>query len=60
VAAVPSAVSYALLGAAVAGSRGLSPLSMVPLGIGLLFSVAVVVRARRVGGRPGYDAGESS
>jgi uncharacterized membrane protein YdjX (TVP38/TMEM64 family) len=60
VAAVPSAVSYALLGAAVAGSRGLSPLSMVPLGIGLLFSAAVVVRARRVGGRPGYDAGESS
>jgi uncharacterized membrane protein YdjX (TVP38/TMEM64 family) len=48
VAAVPSAVSYALLGAAVAGSRSMSLLSVLALGIGLLLSAAVVIRARRV------------
>jgi uncharacterized membrane protein YdjX (TVP38/TMEM64 family) len=60
VAAVPSAVSYALLGAAVASSRGMSLLSVLPLGIGLLFSAALVVRARRVASRRDYYAGESS
>jgi uncharacterized membrane protein YdjX (TVP38/TMEM64 family) len=59
VAAVPSAVSYALLGAAVASSRSMSLLSVLPLGIGLLFSAAVIIRARRVAARPSCDPGES-
>jgi uncharacterized membrane protein YdjX (TVP38/TMEM64 family) len=60
VAAVPSAISYALLGAAVAGSRALSALSVLPLAVGLLLSATLVIRARRVARRAGYDAGESS
>jgi uncharacterized membrane protein YdjX (TVP38/TMEM64 family) len=74
VAAVPSAVSYALLGAAVAGAGRMSPLSFLPLAVSLLLAAAVVVRARRVTHRrvdtgptkagrvpppAGYHAGES-
>ena len=47
VAAVPSAVSYALLGAAVARPGPMTLWSLLPLGIALLLSAAIVVRARR-------------
>jgi uncharacterized membrane protein YdjX (TVP38/TMEM64 family) len=46
VAGAPSALSYAMLGAAVARPGAISPLSLVPLGFGLLLSLALVVRAR--------------
>ncbi len=47
VGAVPSAISYALLGAAVAGPGRAGPLSYLPVAVGLLLSVAVVTRIRR-------------
>jgi uncharacterized membrane protein YdjX (TVP38/TMEM64 family) len=46
VAALPSAVSYALLGAAVAAPGQFSPLSTLPLAAGLIFAAALVARAR--------------
>jgi uncharacterized membrane protein YdjX (TVP38/TMEM64 family) len=47
VAAVPSAVSYALLGAAVARPGSMNLFSVLPLAVGLAFAAAVVIRARR-------------
>jgi uncharacterized membrane protein YdjX (TVP38/TMEM64 family) len=47
IAATPSAVTYALLGAAIGSPGGLSPLAFVPLGFGLVLSAVVVVRSRR-------------
>lgn len=47
IAAAPSAVTYAIVGAAVARADRLSPLSLVPLAVSLLLSAAVVLRARR-------------
>jgi uncharacterized membrane protein YdjX (TVP38/TMEM64 family) len=57
ISAAPSAVSYALLGAAVAAPGQLRPLSLVPLGAGLLLAAAVLIRSRaatraRVGATP--------
>jgi uncharacterized membrane protein YdjX (TVP38/TMEM64 family) len=46
-AATPSAVTYALLGAAIASPGALSPLTFVPLAFGLLLSAAVAIRTRR-------------
>ena len=46
ISAAPSAVSYALLGAAVAAPGHLRPLSLVPLGAGLLLAAAVLIRSR--------------
>lgn len=47
IAGTPSAISYAMLGAAVASPGRLDPLALAPLGVGLLLSTAVIVRARR-------------
>jgi uncharacterized membrane protein YdjX (TVP38/TMEM64 family) len=47
IAAAPSAVTYALLGAAVASPGPVSPLTLVPVAFGLALSVAVLLRARR-------------
>ena len=47
IAATPSAVTYALLGAAIASPGALSPLTFVPLAFGLLLSAAVAIRTRR-------------
>ena len=47
ISAAPSALSYALLGATVAGQHGFRPLSLAPLGFGLLLSAAVLIRSRR-------------
>jgi uncharacterized membrane protein YdjX (TVP38/TMEM64 family) len=46
IAATPSAITYALLGAAIAGPGALSPLTFVPLAFGLLLSAVVAVRTR--------------
>ena len=46
ISAAPSAVSYALLGAAVAVPGHLRPLSLVPLGAGLVLAAAVLIRSR--------------
>ena len=51
IAASPSAVSYALLGAAVASKDRPSALSGLPLAFGLALSIALVVRARVVARR---------
>jgi uncharacterized membrane protein YdjX (TVP38/TMEM64 family) len=48
----PSAVSYALLGAAVAAPGHLRPLSLVPLGAGLLLAAAVLIRSRAAARSP--------
>jgi len=48
IAAAPSAVSYAIIGAAVVRPGALNPLALVPLVFGLLLSAAVVLRARMV------------
>jgi uncharacterized membrane protein YdjX (TVP38/TMEM64 family) len=47
IAAAPSAVTYALLGAAVASPGPVSPLTVIPLAFGLALSAAVLLRARR-------------
>ena len=44
IAATPSAVTYALLGAAIAGPSALTPLTFVPLAFGLLLSATVALR----------------
>ncbi len=43
----PSAVTYALLGAAIAGVGQASPLTLAPLAIGLTLTAVVAVRTRR-------------
>jgi uncharacterized membrane protein YdjX (TVP38/TMEM64 family) len=60
VAAVPSAVSYALLGAAVAREGPITVLSVLPLGIALLLSAAIVVRARWAASRAPRPSDEDS
>lgn len=47
VAATPSAVTYALVGAAVARPGTVNPVTALPLAIGVLLWVAVAVRSRR-------------
>lgn len=47
IAATPSAVTYALLGAAIASPGGVSPLTFVPLAFGLALSGVVAIRTRR-------------
>jgi uncharacterized membrane protein YdjX (TVP38/TMEM64 family) len=51
VAAVPSAISYALLGAAVAGPGRVSPLSLLPLAVSVSLAIALVTRARYLAAR---------
>jgi uncharacterized membrane protein YdjX (TVP38/TMEM64 family) len=46
ISAAPSAVTYALLGAAVAEPGHLRPLALLPLGLGLALSAAVLIRSR--------------
>src|SRR5262249_53092530 len=46
ISAAPSAVTYALLGAAVASPGHLRPLSLLPLGVGLVLFVVVLLRTR--------------
>ena len=58
ISATPSAVSYALLGAAVAAPGQFRPLTLVPLGAGLVLSVAVLIRSRAAArSRAGVDVG---
>ncbi len=52
VAATPSAISYAIIGAAVVRPGSLNPLALVPLAFGLLLWVAVVLRSRLSSQRP--------
>ncbi|HEX6871765.1 MAG TPA: VTT domain-containing protein [Micromonosporaceae bacterium] len=47
ISATPSAISYALVGSAVARPGSFEPISLVPLGFGLALSAAVLIRARR-------------
>lgn len=46
IAGAPSAVTYALLGAAVAGATPASPLTFVPLAFGLVLCATLIIRAR--------------
>jgi uncharacterized membrane protein YdjX (TVP38/TMEM64 family) len=46
ISAAPSAVSYAMLGAVVAGPGQMRPLSLLPLVVGLALSAAVLLRTR--------------
>lgn len=46
IAGAPSAVTYALLGAAVANAESASPLTLLPLAFGLALCAAVLIRAR--------------
>jgi uncharacterized membrane protein YdjX (TVP38/TMEM64 family) len=46
-ASIPSAVSYAVIGAAVANPGGLSPLSLAPALIGFTLTTTIVVRWKR-------------
>ena len=46
ISAAPSAVTYALLGAAVSAPGHLRPLALLPLGLGLALSAAVLIRSR--------------
>jgi uncharacterized membrane protein YdjX (TVP38/TMEM64 family) len=45
IAAVPSAVSYAVLGAAVVRPGAFSPVGLVPIGVGLALSTTILTRA---------------
>lgn len=47
IAATPSAVTYALIGAVIGGADGASPLILVPLCCGLLLTGVVALRTRR-------------
>jgi uncharacterized membrane protein YdjX (TVP38/TMEM64 family) len=47
IAAAPSAVTYALLGAAVANADSANPLTLLPLAFGLVLCAAVAIRSRR-------------
>ena len=46
-AGTPSAVTYAMLGAAIGGAGEASPLTLVPLACGLLLAIVVAIRTRR-------------
>jgi uncharacterized membrane protein YdjX (TVP38/TMEM64 family) len=48
-AATPSAVTYALLGAALGNAGNASPLTLVPLACGLALAAVVAIRTRRHG-----------
>jgi Uncharacterized conserved protein len=59
----PSAVTYALLGAAVVAAEGTTPLTLLPLAMGVALSSAVAIRTRRhlqAAGAPGRRAGQAS
>jgi hypothetical protein len=47
IAGTPSAVTYALLGAAIGGAAQASPVTLFPLAFGLGLMIALAVRARR-------------
>ena len=47
IAGTPSAVTYAMLGAAIGGAGEASPLTLLPLAFGLLLTAVVAVRTRR-------------
>lgn len=47
IAATPSAISYAVLGAAIAAPGEIEPLAAIPLAIGLVLSTVVLLRSRR-------------
>ncbi len=47
IAGTPSAVTYALLGAAIGGAAKASPVTLFPLAFGLSLMIALAVRARR-------------
>jgi uncharacterized membrane protein YdjX (TVP38/TMEM64 family) len=50
-ASIPSAVSYAVIGAAVTNPHGISPLSLAPALIGFSLTTAIVVRWKRAARR---------
>jgi uncharacterized membrane protein YdjX (TVP38/TMEM64 family) len=47
IAGTPSAVTYALLGAAIGAADSASPLTMIPLACGLVLAAVVAIRTRR-------------
>ena len=47
IAGTPSAVTYALLGAAIGSADSASPLTMIPLACGLVLAAVVAIRTRR-------------
>lgn len=51
-AAIPSAVSYAIIGAAVTSPHGLNPLTLAPALIGIALTTTIVIRWRRSATRP--------
>ncbi len=55
IAAAPSAISYAMVGAAVARPGSLSPIVILPIGFGLALSAAVLLRARWVARNRPHD-----
>lgn len=52
IAAIPSAITYAVIGAAVAAPGEISPLTLAPAAIGLTLTTTIVVRWRRAATRP--------
>ena len=50
-ASIPSAVTYAVIGAAVAAPGGINPLTLAPAAIGLTLTTTIVVRWRRAARR---------
>lgn len=50
-ASIPSAVSYAIIGAAVTNPGGMNPLTLAPAAIGIALTTAIVVRWRRAAKR---------
>ena len=52
ISAPPAAITYALLGAAVAGADSASPITFVPLIFGFALCAAVLIRARRSAAGP--------
>jgi uncharacterized membrane protein YdjX (TVP38/TMEM64 family) len=52
-ASIPSAVTYAVIGAAVAAPGGMNPLTLAPAAIGFTLTTTIVVRWRRAARRNG-------
>jgi len=50
-ASIPSAISYAVIGAAVANPHQMSPLTLAPAAIGFLLTTAIVIRWKRAARR---------
>jgi uncharacterized membrane protein YdjX (TVP38/TMEM64 family) len=51
IAAIPSAITYAVIGAAVAAPGEISPVTLAPAAIGLTLTTTIVVRWRRAANR---------